>query len=102
MEQLLLVTSCDSPAGIGASLRTDKRMDRQTWRWLQYIRDLVRAGATGASAPAEICQRVRRTRPEESGLVSRTALRAKNPNFNTICPLRTHQIHVITIMCLLI
>ena len=23
MEQLLLVTSCDSPAGIGASLRTD-------------------------------------------------------------------------------
>ena len=41
MEQLLLVTSCDSPAGIGASLRTDNgrtdgqwtdghRMDRQT------------------------------------------------------------------------
>ena len=25
MEQLLLVTSCDSPAGIGASLRTDGR-----------------------------------------------------------------------------
>ena len=25
MEQLLLVTSCDSPAGIGASLRTDER-----------------------------------------------------------------------------
>ena len=35
MEQLLLVTSCDSPAGIGASLRTHartdgQRMDRQT------------------------------------------------------------------------
>ena len=34
MEQLLLVTFCDSPAGIGASLRTDGRtdgrMDRQT------------------------------------------------------------------------
>ena len=27
MEQLLLVTSCDSPGGIGASLRTDGRMD---------------------------------------------------------------------------
>ena len=26
MEQLLLVTSCDSPAGIGASLRTHGRM----------------------------------------------------------------------------
>ena len=25
MEQLLLVTSCDSPAGIGASLRTHRR-----------------------------------------------------------------------------
>ena len=35
MEQLLLVTSCDSPTGIGASLRTHNgltngRMDRQT------------------------------------------------------------------------
>ena len=35
MEQHLLVTSCDSPAGIGSSLwtdgkRTDGRMDRQT------------------------------------------------------------------------
>ena len=30
-EQLLLVTSCDSPAGIGASLRTDgQRTDGQT------------------------------------------------------------------------
>ena len=27
MEQLLLVTSCDSPAGIGASLRTHVRTD---------------------------------------------------------------------------
>ena len=27
MEQLLLVTSCDSPAGIGASLRTRGRKD---------------------------------------------------------------------------
>ena len=27
MEQLLLVTSCDSPAGIGASLRTHGRTD---------------------------------------------------------------------------
>ena len=32
MEQLLLVTSCDSPAGIGASLRTDERTDRWTDR----------------------------------------------------------------------
>ena len=30
MEQLLLVTSCDSPAGIGASLRTDRRTEGQT------------------------------------------------------------------------
>ena len=30
MEQLLLVTSCDSPAGIGASLRTDKRTNERT------------------------------------------------------------------------
>ena len=30
MEQLLLVTSCDSPAGIGASLRTDGRTDGRT------------------------------------------------------------------------
>ena len=32
MEQLLLVTSCDSPAGIGASLRTDARTDGWTDR----------------------------------------------------------------------
>ena len=36
MEQLLLVTFCDSPVGIGASLRTDtrthKRTDRRTHR----------------------------------------------------------------------
>ena len=31
MEQLLLVTSCDSPPGIGASLRTDgQRTDERT------------------------------------------------------------------------
>ena len=28
MEQLLLVTPCDSPAGIGVSLPTDARTDR--------------------------------------------------------------------------
>ena len=33
MEQLLLVTSCDSPAGIGASLRTDGRTDERTDGW---------------------------------------------------------------------
>ena len=33
MEQLLLVTSCDSPAGIGASLRTDERTNEQTDGW---------------------------------------------------------------------
>ena len=33
MEQLLLVTSCDSPAGIGASLRTDERTNAQTDGW---------------------------------------------------------------------
>ncbi len=34
MEQLLLVTSYDSPAGIGSSLPTDngQQMDGQTWR----------------------------------------------------------------------
>ena len=32
MEQLLLVTSCDSPAGIGVSLRTDGRTDGWTDR----------------------------------------------------------------------
>ena len=40
MEQLLLVTSCDSPAGIGASLWTDIRTngqkDGQTWRLVWY------------------------------------------------------------------
>ena len=30
MEQLLLVTSCDSLAGIGASLRTDARTHEHT------------------------------------------------------------------------
>ena len=30
LEQLLLVTSCDSPAGIGASLRTHVRTDGLT------------------------------------------------------------------------
>ena len=33
MEQLLLVTSCDSPAGIGASLRTHERTDERTDGW---------------------------------------------------------------------
>ena len=33
MEQLLLVTSCDLPAGIGASLRTDERTDGRTDGW---------------------------------------------------------------------
>ena len=33
MEQLLLVTSCDSPAGIGAGLRTHGRMDGRTNGW---------------------------------------------------------------------
>ena len=32
MEQLLLVTSCDSPAGIGASLRTHARTNGWTDR----------------------------------------------------------------------
>ena len=32
MEQLLLVTSSDSPAGIGASLRTDAQTDGRTHR----------------------------------------------------------------------
>ena len=31
MEQLLLVTSCDSPAGIGASLWTDERTPDTGW-----------------------------------------------------------------------
>ena len=31
MEQLLLVTSCDSPAGIGASLRTHGRTTDTGW-----------------------------------------------------------------------
>ena len=30
MEQLLLMTSCDSPAGIGASLRTDAQTHKRT------------------------------------------------------------------------
>ena len=33
MEQLLLVTSCDSPAGIGASLRTHERTNERTNGW---------------------------------------------------------------------
>ena len=43
MEQLLLVTSCDLPAGIGASLRTDaqrtdgQRTDGQTDVTLQVV-----------------------------------------------------------------
>ena len=31
MEQLLFVTFCDSPAGIGASLRTDGRTTHTGW-----------------------------------------------------------------------
>ena len=42
MEQLLLVTSCDSPAGIGASLRThgqrtDGRTDGRTDVMLEIV-----------------------------------------------------------------
>ena len=42
MEQLLLVTSCDSPAGIGTSLRTHTRStegqtDRQTDVTLEIV-----------------------------------------------------------------
>ena len=33
MEQLLLVTSCDSPAGIGASLRTHVCTYVRTYGW---------------------------------------------------------------------
>ena len=33
MEQLLLVTSCDLPAGIGASLRTDAHTDAGMDGW---------------------------------------------------------------------
>ena len=33
MEQLLLVTSCDSPAGIGASLRTHTRTHTRMDGW---------------------------------------------------------------------
>ena len=33
MEQLLLLTSCDSPPGIEASLRTDGRTDERTDGW---------------------------------------------------------------------
>ena len=32
MEQLLLMTSCDSPAGIGASLQTDAQTQERTHR----------------------------------------------------------------------
>ena len=37
MEQLLLVTSCDSPAGIGASLWTHTRTDGQTDVTLEIV-----------------------------------------------------------------
>ena len=37
MEQLLLVTSCDSPAGIGASIRTHRWMDRQTDFYVEIV-----------------------------------------------------------------
>ena len=37
MEQLLLVTSCDSPVGIGASLRTDGRTDARTEVTLEIV-----------------------------------------------------------------
>ena len=33
MEQLLLVTTCDSPSGIGASLRTHARTNGLTNGW---------------------------------------------------------------------
>ena len=39
MEQFLLVTFCDSPAGIGASLRTHVRTDVRTDGWM-HIRDI--------------------------------------------------------------
>ena len=40
MEQLLLVTSCDSPSGIGASLRTHARTDARTDGWT-HRRDIA-------------------------------------------------------------
>ena len=37
MEQLLLVTSCDSPAGIGDSLRTDGQTEGRTDVTLEIV-----------------------------------------------------------------
>ena len=45
---------------------------------LSIIRGLVRTGATGASAPSEILQRVRRTRPENRELILKTINCKKN------------------------
>ena len=44
-----------------------------------YNRDLVRAGATGASAPAKIWWRVRRTRPKGRELMMRKSFLGTKP-----------------------
>ena len=51
-----------------SELNSDKKEKKReavkkVW-FIIYIRDFIRAGATGAWAPAEICQRVPDTRPE--------------------------------------
>ena len=51
-----------------------------------HTRGLVRTGATGASAPAEIRQRVRRTRPEDSELVNKSQFGVKIPISKVLVP----------------
>ena len=51
MEQLLLMTSCDSPEGIGASLRTDT--EGQT-----DVRGCVSMGSMGLAEPINFEKRV--------------------------------------------
>ena len=41
MEQLLLVTSCDSPAGIGASLRTHTDTRMKGWTHRRDVRNSI-------------------------------------------------------------
>ena len=47
MKQLLLVTSCDSPAGIGASLRTSDAI--QTGSGPEKVRVVLETGNPGNS-----------------------------------------------------
>ena len=61
---------------------------------MYVYRGLVSAGATGACAPAEILQQVRRTHPEEIGVVLIMIFYVENPKLEKFCS----QMHLIAMI----